>query len=165
MASLNKVMLIGNLGRDPELRYTSGGTPVANFTMATTERWTAAPVSGLSTASQAMVGAYDACARLGSGAVECWGLNDHGQLGDGTNVDKTTPVSVSGVADATHAWTGHYHTCAVRATGGVECWGDNRNGQIGDNSTTERWSPVPVSGLSGAVEVRWDADIQIAEGE
>jgi single-strand DNA-binding protein len=40
MASLNKVMLIGNLGRDPELRYTSGGTPVANFTMATTERWT-----------------------------------------------------------------------------------------------------------------------------
>lgn len=40
MASLNKVMLIGNLGRDPEIRYTAGGTPVANFTMATTERWT-----------------------------------------------------------------------------------------------------------------------------
>jgi single-strand DNA-binding protein len=39
MASLNKVILIGNLGRDPELRYTTGGTPVANFTMATTDRW------------------------------------------------------------------------------------------------------------------------------
>ncbi len=39
MASVNKVILIGNLGRDPEIRYTSGGTPVANFTMATTERW------------------------------------------------------------------------------------------------------------------------------
>ena len=39
MASLNKVMLIGNLGRDPEIRYTTGGTAVANFTMATTERW------------------------------------------------------------------------------------------------------------------------------
>lgn len=39
MASLNKVMLIGNLGRDPEVRYTQGGTAVANFTMATTERW------------------------------------------------------------------------------------------------------------------------------
>jgi single-strand DNA-binding protein len=39
MAGVNKVMLIGNLGRDPELRYTGEGTPVANFTMATTERW------------------------------------------------------------------------------------------------------------------------------
>ena len=39
MASVNKVMLIGNLGRDPEVRYTTGGTPVANFTMATTDRW------------------------------------------------------------------------------------------------------------------------------
>ncbi len=39
MASVNKVILIGNLGRDPEVRYTQGGSPVANFTMATTERW------------------------------------------------------------------------------------------------------------------------------
>jgi single-strand DNA-binding protein len=39
MASINKVILIGNLGRDPEVRYTQGGTPVANFTMATTDRW------------------------------------------------------------------------------------------------------------------------------
>ncbi|MHC4429827.1 MAG: single-stranded DNA-binding protein [Planctomycetota bacterium] len=39
MAGVNKVMLIGNLGRDPEVRYTSDGKPVANFTMATTERW------------------------------------------------------------------------------------------------------------------------------
>ena len=39
MASINKVILIGNLGRDPEVRYTQGGTAVANFTMATTERW------------------------------------------------------------------------------------------------------------------------------
>ncbi len=38
--SLNKVMLIGNLGRDPEVRFTQGGTPVANFTLATNERWT-----------------------------------------------------------------------------------------------------------------------------
>ena len=39
MASVNKVILVGNLGRDPELRYTPQGTAVANFTMATTERW------------------------------------------------------------------------------------------------------------------------------
>lgn len=40
MASLNKVMLIGYLGADPELRYTPSGSPVANFRVATTEQWT-----------------------------------------------------------------------------------------------------------------------------
>jgi len=40
MASINKVILIGNLGKDPELRYTTTGRPVANFSMATTETWT-----------------------------------------------------------------------------------------------------------------------------
>lgn len=40
MASLNKVMLIGNLGRDPEIRYTPDGSPVANFSLATTDYWT-----------------------------------------------------------------------------------------------------------------------------
>ncbi|MDY0301030.1 MAG: single-stranded DNA-binding protein [Trichlorobacter sp.] len=39
MASLNKVMLIGNLGKDPELRYTTSGMAVATFNLATTERF------------------------------------------------------------------------------------------------------------------------------
>lgn len=39
MASINKVILIGNLGRDPELRYTQGGSAVTNFSVATNERW------------------------------------------------------------------------------------------------------------------------------
>lgn len=39
MASLNKVMLMGNLGKDPELRKTGSGTSVCNFSIATTERW------------------------------------------------------------------------------------------------------------------------------
>ena len=39
MASLNKVMLIGNLGKDPEVRYTTSGTAVASFSIATSERF------------------------------------------------------------------------------------------------------------------------------
>ncbi len=39
MASLNKVMLIGNLGKDPEVRYTTSGTAVASFSLATSERF------------------------------------------------------------------------------------------------------------------------------
>ena len=37
---LNKAILIGNLGRDPEVRYTPGGLAVANFSLATSETWT-----------------------------------------------------------------------------------------------------------------------------
>ena len=36
---INKVILIGNLGRDPETRYTQSGSPVANFSVATSEGW------------------------------------------------------------------------------------------------------------------------------
>ena len=36
---INKVILVGRLGRDPEVRYTPDGTMVANFTMATDEQW------------------------------------------------------------------------------------------------------------------------------
>jgi len=39
MASLNRVMLIGNLGKDPEVRYTTAGTAVASFSLATTEKF------------------------------------------------------------------------------------------------------------------------------
>lgn len=39
MAGVNKVILIGNLGKNPELRYTPSNQAVANFSLATTERW------------------------------------------------------------------------------------------------------------------------------
>jgi single-strand DNA-binding protein len=40
MAGINKVILIGNLGSDPEVRYTPDGTAVANFNIATSDEWT-----------------------------------------------------------------------------------------------------------------------------
>jgi single-strand DNA-binding protein len=40
MASINLAILIGNLGKDPQLRYTQSGTPVCTFSIATTENWT-----------------------------------------------------------------------------------------------------------------------------
>ena len=39
-AGVNKAILVGHLGRDPEIRYTPSGVAVANFTMATSENWT-----------------------------------------------------------------------------------------------------------------------------
>lgn len=40
MTSVNKVIIIGRLGQDPELRQTQNGTPIANLSIATSERWT-----------------------------------------------------------------------------------------------------------------------------
>ena len=39
MAGVNKVIIVGRLGRDPELKYTPSGAAVANFTVATSEEW------------------------------------------------------------------------------------------------------------------------------
>ena len=39
MAGVNKVILIGNLGRDPEIKYTQNNVAVANFNLATSESW------------------------------------------------------------------------------------------------------------------------------
>jgi len=42
MRGLNKVMIIGNVGRDPEMRYTPSGRPVTSFSVATSRTWTSA---------------------------------------------------------------------------------------------------------------------------
>lgn len=39
MAGINKVIIVGHLGQDPEVRYMPDGTPVANFSIATSETW------------------------------------------------------------------------------------------------------------------------------
>ena len=39
MSGLNKAMIIGRLGKDPEIRYTTGGLAIANFSIATSEEW------------------------------------------------------------------------------------------------------------------------------
>jgi single-strand DNA-binding protein len=39
MAGVNKVIIVGNLGRDPEIKYTQSNVPVANFSVATTDSW------------------------------------------------------------------------------------------------------------------------------
>ena len=98
--------------------------------------------SGVTTIS---VGYAHACAVTNGGALLCWGANGYGQLGDGTNTNRSSPVltgslssGVSGIA------TGNGHACALTAEG-PKCWGRNDTGQLGDNSTTHKTSPVNVS--------------------
>jgi alpha-tubulin suppressor-like RCC1 family protein len=105
-----------------------------------------------SVVTQVTVGGNHACALTATGAVECWGSNGSGQLGNDTMEDSHIPTDVSGLSAGIVAIAvGLEHTCALTATGGVKCWGDNSVGQLGDNTTIGRLTPVDVVGLSVGV--------------
>ncbi len=86
------------------------------------------------------------CALLGTGQVECWGLGDAGELGNGGDSDSATPVSVAGIGSAVAVSASAGFSCAVRADGSVRCWGRGRDGELGDGARADSSTPVAVSG-------------------
>ncbi len=122
-------------------------------TGSTSESPTPAPttVADLTDVVELAAGGGHTCARLVDGRVRCWGLNEVGQLGDGTTTRQVVPTDVPGITDAVEIAAGTAHTCARRSDLSVQCWGLNDYGQLGDGTTTHRSSPVPVDGLAGVV--------------
>jgi alpha-tubulin suppressor-like RCC1 family protein len=104
-----------------------------------------APVSPVLSFTQLTTGLQHACALSTSGAY-CWGSNSHGQLGDGTTVDRGAPVLVGGGLDFVELTGGQFVTCGRTSTESAYCWGDNRWGQLGDGTTVHRLVPTLVVG-------------------
>jgi alpha-tubulin suppressor-like RCC1 family protein len=86
------------------------------------------------------------CGLTAQGAAYCWGQNDFGQLGDGTNTLRVAPTPVSGGIAFSSLSVGAWQACGLTADGTAYCWGANGVGQLGDGSTTDRTTPVAVSG-------------------
>ena len=126
----------GGLGQDPTLVTGTTG-PIL--------------VAGVSSVTQVSVGDGHSCALTSSNQIYCWGLNQNGQLGDGTGGSagdrRHTPglVSMPGGLTVTSIASGEEQTCAVTSTNVAYCWGKGDSGQLGDGNGTDSALPVLVA--------------------
>jgi alpha-tubulin suppressor-like RCC1 family protein len=124
-------------------------------------------VTGLASgALNVSVGNYSACALTVDGAVECWGNNAAGELGNNSMTDSLVPVPVVGLTSGVLSVSvGNGTACAVTAGGGVECWGSS--GGLGNGLETNSLVPVQVTGITSgatAVSVGFDSVCAVTAG-
>jgi alpha-tubulin suppressor-like RCC1 family protein len=94
-----------------------------------------------------------------------WGSNAHGQLGDGTTIDRESPVQIGSGFVAVAA--GGSHTVAVKYDGTLWAWGYNVAGQVGDGTAEERHAPVQIgtgyrlvaAGMAHTVAIKNDGTV------
>jgi alpha-tubulin suppressor-like RCC1 family protein len=92
-------------------------------------------IAGLADVEEIRAAEMHTCARKVDGTLWCWGHNEAGQLGNGSNTSSSVPVQVTGLTNVTLFDGGRHHTCAVgsyNGTQGLWCWG--RNGRNNKNS-------------------------------
>ncbi len=119
-------------------------------------------VSLISGIKKIATGGGHSLALKNDGTVWAWGLNSSGELGDMTNINRTSPVQVSNLSNVVFIACGYAHSLAIKNDGTVWAWGANTYGQLGNGGTSNSITPVQVTGLTGVVEVAGGNDFSIA---
>lgn len=114
-------------------------------------------VTGLTTGVNVIAAGIDTCA-VQAGAAKCWGYNESGTVGDGTDSGRANPVTASGLGSGVATITTSVerisggavtgHSCAVTTAGAVTCWGDNSMGELGDSGLDSTNAPVSTIGFA-----------------
>ena len=111
-------------------------------------------VMGISNMVAVAVGDSHSVSLKNDGTVWCWGMNDKGQLGDGTTIQRSRPSQVPNLNGIVAIAATDNYTLALKNDGTVWGWGYNGSGQLGDSSSaTERHVPVQATGLTGVVSI------------
>ncbi|MBD0689019.1 RCC1 domain-containing protein [Streptomyces sp. CBMA123] len=119
---------------------------LGNGATSATDEW-AVPslVAGLGGVDAVAAGGSHALALLKDGTVKAWGLNDKGQLGDGTTTNANLPVVVAGLEDVKAIAAGDTFSMALLKDGTVKTWGNNDKGQLGITAKAAKSTdPVPA---------------------
>lgn len=154
----------GNFSDSIVVAYNTGSAAATTAPLAITGSSTVTP--------QITVNGNHTCVIQSSGQLVCFGRNNVGQLGIGSNTDQGNPSSnTDGVIDASLSgltavnfgsghWprfvaAGYWHTCAILDDHSVRCWGHNDQGQLGYGNTTDLSAPssTPVNLGTGKTAV------------
>jgi alpha-tubulin suppressor-like RCC1 family protein len=148
---------LGVLGNGSTTMTVATPTPVVSVG---TDRWTAISTSPRTT-----------CGIQTDDSLWCWGSNNLGQVGDGTQLQRNAPVQIGSGRTWTAVSTSAEHTCAVEQGGQAWCWGNNFFGQVGNDvafSTVPILSPLRATVASPVVDVavgRWHTCGRSAAGD
>jgi alpha-tubulin suppressor-like RCC1 family protein len=116
------------------------GNTTASTTPVSTQLPTGTKVKSL------FAGCFDSLALTSAGKVLGWGLNDDGEVGDGTTVERHRPTAAKLPAGTTvtAVSSGCRHNLALTSTGKVLAWGNGERGELGVGFTTDQDRPAPV---------------------
>ncbi len=110
-------------------------------------------ISGLDNIIAVLAGGSHSVALKKDGTVWTWGLNDSGQLGDGTLSKSPVPRKVAGIADVKAIATGSSHIVVLKNDGTVWAWGGNHSGQIGNGEYLNSRVPSQVANLTDVTAI------------
>lgn len=125
------------------------------------------PDVGINSYSQVLsLGDYHSGVIAQDGSLYMWGVNDFGQIGDGTTKNRYKPTKI--LDHVVSVSLGDYYSGAITQDGSLYMWGWNSDGQIGDGTTKARYTPTQITipgGVALPSDLKFDFDISTQSEE